>query len=159
VRVGVRPPDRVCHAHATGTLLDMTDSGFQLDLSNAVGTVEPFRIEEMRPAGSNAFVYVLYGEVDLHVAPELRERLNGAIDGEPENVVVDLSSVKFLDSMALGVLLGAHKRLRDAGGELELVVPSPELRRIFEITMLDEVFTLARTRQEALRAFTSSWEP
>ena len=149
----------VCRESARGTLSDVTDSGFPLHVSNGATAVEDFRIEEVRPAGCSAFVYILYGEVDLHVASELRERLNDAIDGEPENVVVDLSSVTFLDSMALGVLLGAHKRLRETGGELELIVPSPELRRVFEITLLDEVFTLARTRQEALAAFTSSWEP
>ena len=46
---------------------------------------------------------------------------------------------------------------RARGGELRLVVPTPELRRVFELTLLDEVFTLARTRHEAFATLPGSW--
>ncbi|MBA2742103.1 MAG: STAS domain-containing protein [Actinobacteria bacterium] len=118
---------------------------------------EDFRVEEQHPSGANATVLALHGEVDLHVAPELRDRLNGALEADARNLVIDLSRVSFIDSMALGALLELHKRLRAEGGELRLVVPDTKLRRIFEITLLDQIFTLAKTRHEALAAFTSSW--
>ena len=79
-----------------------------------------------------------------------------AIDAGACGLVVDLTRVTFLDSMALGVLLGTLKLLRTRGGELRLVVPTPELRRVFELTLLDEVFTLARTRHEAFATVTGS---
>jgi anti-anti-sigma regulatory factor len=44
------------------------------------------------------------------------------------------------------------KRSRAKGSRLELVVPSPEIRRIFEITMLDPIFELHSDRDEALGA-------
>jgi anti-anti-sigma regulatory factor len=47
-------------------------------------------------------------------------------------------------------LLGAVNRLRLRGGNLRLVVPSPSLRRIFEISLLDHVFMLDSSRDEAL---------
>ena len=65
-------------------------------------------------------------------------------------VRVDLSGVTFVDSMALGVLLGSMKRLRVHGGKLLLVAPATDIRRIFEITLLDRVFALFPTREEAL---------
>lgn len=133
------------------------DVDFPEIASNTLG-VEPFRIEEEHPAGKDVILFVLYGEVDLHVAPRLRERLTRAIDDGAAYVVVDLARVTFVDSMALGVLLGALKHLRETGGELRLVVPAADLRRIFEITLLDEVFTLVRTRQEALAELTGSWD-
>lgn len=122
-----------------------------------LGRTEPFRIEEERPAGNEVVLFVLHGEVDLHVAPELRDRLTDAIEEGFEYVVLDLSRVTFMDSMALGVLLGALKRLRPRDGELRLVVPNSELRRIFEITLLDQVFTLNESRHEALAAFMDPW--
>ena len=67
-----------------------------------------------------------------------------------KNVVVDLSECEFLDSMGLGVLLGAKKRMARDGRELHVVVKSPDIRRIFEITMLDRVLDLHTTRAEAL---------
>ena len=118
---------------------------------------EAFRIEEERPARAGVVLFVLVGEVDLHVAPELRSRLTAAIDEGADYLVLDLSRVTFMDSMALGILLGALKRLRPAGGELRLVAPGPDLRRIFEITLLDQVFTINATRHEALAEFLKPW--
>ena len=135
----------------------MTEIGNPNDVSVVAGRAEAFRIEEQRPAGDEVILFVLYGEVDLHVAPELRDRLTAAIDAGAEYVVLDLARVTFIDSMALGVLLAAMKRLRPGGGELRLVVPNTDLRRIFEITLLDQAFTLNTTRQEALAAFTEPW--
>jgi anti-sigma B factor antagonist len=114
----------------------------------------------MHPAGQfrldlehgpdRAVVLVAHGDADLHVAPELRERLTRTIDEGATALVVDLSEVTFVDSMALGVLLGATKRMRAAGGHLRLVVARPEVRRIFEITLLDRVLAIDATREEAL---------
>jgi anti-sigma B factor antagonist len=127
------------------------------DSSVVLGRPGPFRIEEERPARTGVVLFVLYGEVDLHVAPELRDRLATAIEERADYIVLDLSCATFIDSMALGVLLGALKRIHTRGGELRLVVPSSDLRRIFEITLLDQVFTLNATRHEALAAFIDPW--
>ena len=56
------------------------------------------------------------GEVDVYTAPRLRERLVELVEGGARKVIVDLSRVEFLDSTGLGVLVGALKRLRAAGG-------------------------------------------
>ena len=93
------------------------------------------------------------GDIDLHSAPELREALSRLVDSDTtRQVTLDLSDVTFLDSMALGVILGAKKRLVASGRDLELVVGNPDIRRIFEITMLDRVFELHETREQALEA-------
>lgn len=134
----------------------MSDIGQPDDPAARLANLETFRVEEERP-GRDVVLFSLFGEVDLHVAPELRERLAGAIEGGADHVVLDLSRVSFIDSMALGVLLGALKRLRPRGGDLRLVVPTSDLRRIFEITLLDEVFTLCATRHEALGPLLDPW--
>ena len=110
-----------------------------------------FQLREERVAPGLVVVHVR-GDADLHVAPELRERLSSAIDDGAEDLVLDLTETTFLDSMALGVMLGATKRLRARGGRLRLVVSSQDLRRIFEITLLDRVFPLHEDRDEALAA-------
>lgn len=89
------------------------------------------------------------GDVDLHSAPELRDTLSTLVDSDTRQVTLDLSNVTFLDSMALGVILGTKKRLAATGRDLELVVANPEIRRIFEITMLDRIFALHASRAEA----------
>ena len=110
-----------------------------------------FRIDEDHPRSGIA-VLALQGDADLHSANELHARLGAAIEDGAAMLVVDLSRVTFIDSMALGVLLEAMKRLRARGGVLRIVGPRPDVRRIFEITLLDRIFPLDATRSEALAA-------
>jgi len=112
--------------------------------------VDDFRIHEERSPGGTV-VLVLHGEADLHVAPEVRDRLLEAIESGASGIVVDLAEVTFVDSMMLGALLGAMKRMRSKGA-LRVVVSSPEIRRLFEITLLDRVFSLDESRHAALAA-------
>ena len=74
------------------------------------------------------------------------------MDAGVTSVVVDLSEVTFVDSMILGVLLGTMKRVRASGGQLRLVVPHVDVRRVFEITLLDQVLSIDSTRRAALAA-------
>jgi anti-sigma B factor antagonist len=91
------------------------------------------------------------GEVDAHTAPDLRRCLQETLeDAGVSRLVIDLSATTFLDSSALGVLVGALKLMRSRGGRLDVVMPAPALRRIFEITALDRVLPLHETRALAL---------
>lgn len=94
----------------------------------------------------------VHGQADLHTAPELRDAMTRAIDHGACGLVVDLRDTTFVDSMTLGVLLGAVKRLRPHGGKVAVVCVSPHIRRIFEITLLDRVFALHETLEAARAA-------
>src|ERR1700757_2034800 len=81
-------------------------------------------------------VIAVTGEIDLFTAPQLKAALQGAIGAGKRGVVVDLSKTSFLDSTALGVLIGALRRLREADGLLVLVNGSESISRTLEITGL-----------------------
>ena len=114
-------------------------------------TTDEFRIDEDRPSAKTV-VLAIHGDADIRAAGELKDRLGEVIDDSPSAVVVDLTSATFLDSMTLGVFLSAMKRLRARGGRFRVVAPRAEIRRIFEMTLLDRVFELDVTRQDALAA-------
>lgn len=100
---------------------------------------------------SGVLVVAPAGELDAFTALELRSELHRLLEDDSTTaLVVDLEAVTFLDSSALGALVGALRRLRERGGELHLVEPRPTVRRIFEVTALDAVFALHGTRAEAL---------
>lgn len=105
-------------------------------------------IEDDGPVG----VIAVRGQADLHTAPELRAAITAALDRGASGLVIDLSDATFVDSMTLGVLLGAVKRLRPSGGKVSIVTDDPHIRRIFEITLLDRVFTLHADRGSARAA-------
>ena len=92
------------------------------------------------------------GELDLYTAPQLHAALDEATDGGARHLAVDLAEVAFIDSTALGVLIGASKRLHSKEGALAIVCRHEKIRRVFQITGLDQVLAMHTSRDEALSA-------
>jgi anti-sigma B factor antagonist len=85
----------------------------------------------------------LGGEIDLYTAPRLHGELVAILSGdEPVQVVVDMSGIEFCDSTGMNVLLAAHRRAREQGGDLELAAPRPAIRKVLQVTGLESVFTV-----------------
>jgi anti-sigma B factor antagonist len=82
------------------------------------------------------------GELDLYTAPRLQAALSELLRERADRIVVDMSGIEFCDSTGMNVLLAALKRNREQGGTLELAAPRPAVRRILQVTGLDEVFTV-----------------
>src|SRR5690242_8613356 len=116
-----------------------------------------FAITEQGSAAGH-FVIAARGEIDLFTAPELKQVVTDAIESGERRVVIDLTDVSFLDSTALGVLIGAVKRLRSRGGALAIVNTEPSITKTFEITGLDQIFTILPGRDEALAALDDAVE-
>jgi len=110
-------------------------------------------------AESDTAIVTLRGELDAHDAPRLREMFSSAVDelaaaANPNDcrLVLDLTGVAFLDSTVLGTMVGALRRVREAGGELRIVLPETPARRIFDITGLEAVLDVYPSRAAALGA-------
>jgi anti-sigma B factor antagonist len=108
-----------------------------------------FSIED-RPVGGKAHVVAVRGEVDLFTAPEFKQRVMAPIAAGVEHVVVDLTETTFIDSSSLGVLIGAHRRLKGRGGRLAVACSGESIVKTFRITGLDGVFRLADSVEAAL---------
>ncbi len=113
-------------------------------IGKLLGEME-FRLTTVSLADGLASVGVV-GEVDLSTAPALKEALTDVIDGGAHGVLVDLTDATFIDSTTLGVLMSALKRLRSRGGELAIACRDTNIRKIFEITLLDRVFAIFDAR-------------
>jgi anti-sigma B factor antagonist len=99
-------------------------------------------------------VVIVEGEHDLSSAPELRDRLQGLIDGEV-SVVVDLSLATFVDSSVLAALIEANQQgeQRDLGFSVALSADGAAgVRRVIEVTGLGGVLALRETRDSAVEA-------
>jgi anti-sigma B factor antagonist len=100
---------------------------------------------------NGAVVVRLGGELDLYNAHVVRKELIEAAERGPERLIVELSSVSFMDSTALGVLIEARTRLANRRAFL-LVGPGLETRRALEISGLDRHFSVHESLDEALSA-------
>jgi anti-sigma B factor antagonist len=110
-----------------------------------------FAITE-QPIDAERHVLAVRGEIDLFTAPELKQVLAESIEAGRIRIIVDLTDTTFLDSTALGVLIGAVKRLRSRDGALAIVNIDDNIAKTFEITGLDQIFTIVPTRDEAIDA-------
>src|SRR4051812_19434029 len=104
------------------------------------------------PIDAERHVLAVRGEIDLFTAPELKQVLAESIEAGRNRIIVDLTETTFLDSTALGVLIGAVKRLRSRHGALAIVNVDENIAKTFEITGLDQIFTIMSTRDEAVEA-------
>jgi anti-sigma B factor antagonist len=100
-------------------------------------------------ARDDALVMHVGGDLDVYTAPRLKEALEEAITGG-KRLVLDLSEVQFIDSTALGVLVGALQLAQYNNGEFRLVVNDPFLLKIFHITGFDGIFSISAQVEDAL---------
>lgn len=102
--------------------------------------------------GAEVTVLELYAEIDRRAAAELGDRLLGPAERGEGVLVLDLSGATFTDPAAIGVLLSGLTPSRTGRGQLRLVVPSGEVRRVVRVSLPDRRFEMHATRADALAA-------
>jgi anti-sigma B factor antagonist len=110
----------------------------------------PFRVE----AQSDGVLHTVsvFGELDQGTAPELRGALAGALGDSVGSVLVDLSDCNFIDSTGLSLLVEAKRKLADNERGFGVCCPDADVRRLLELTGIDQAVSLFDTRDEAVAA-------
>lgn len=91
----------------------------------------------------DGYVTVLVGgEIDLHSAQVLRDAALAALREHGPTLRLDLGDVTFMDSTGIEVLMATRRRAELDGGSLTLCRPNRAVRRVLEVTGLDQVFTI-----------------
>ena len=93
---------------------------------------------------------ILAGETE-----EFRAAVVEAIE-HTGRVILELQSVKMIDSTGLGLLASLCVSARKRSGDVKLVKPSPDVAEVLEITMLGRLFTVYPTVEAALVAFSGT---
>ena len=91
------------------------------------------------------------GDVDLTCSAEFQQDLLELLNGKPAQIVIDLTSVPYMDSSGVASLVKLLSRARKTQTGLRLVGLSERVRSLFEITRLDGVFDIFDTVEDALR--------
>jgi anti-sigma B factor antagonist len=90
------------------------------------------------------------GRVDADNGSQLKTALQDLAAGGVLLIVVDLQQVDFMDSSGLSALVSGLRALRERGGSLHLCRPQPQPLTALKLTMLDRVFPIFATPEEAL---------
>ena len=108
------------------------------------------RIERDGAGDGDLALLLAEGELDAFAAPDITQAFEQV--AHETRVIADLAAVSFLDSTALGCIVGLRRRVGEAEGELRIVLPAAPTVRIFEITGLEAVLDTYPTRAAALEA-------
>lgn len=86
----------------------------------------------------NTMTVMLCGELDHHNCAALRKSIDAAAESErPKVLKLDFSQVKFMDSSAIGLVMGRFRQMSFLGGTLQVVnIPQP-LQRMFALSGLE----------------------
>jgi anti-sigma B factor antagonist len=99
----------------------------------------------------DATVASVRGEVDLQTSPLLRGALLDLIvKNRPRRLIVNLSSVAYMDSSGIAVLVEMLQHMRKLGGKVFLAAVQPRVRSVLEIARLDTIFVITADEAEAL---------
>ena len=93
-------------------------------------------------------VVKLSGIVNTTSSQELREHMTQLLESGAKIVLVDCQDVAFMDSSALGALVLAFKTLREADTRLVLCSINEQIRILFELTGMDNVFEIFLNEDE-----------
>ncbi|MBV8636804.1 MAG: STAS domain-containing protein [Candidatus Eremiobacteraeota bacterium] len=85
-------------------------------------------------------VVSISGDIDLSNAKLLRDALEGVT--AQDAVAIDMTELAFIDSTGLNAIAQYGRRMLESGRDVYLIITRPPLRKIFEITSLDQHFTV-----------------
>jgi len=98
--------------------------------------VNPLVVERSRVDGYE--LLAVEGELDIATAPRMLSVLNEAFADLERPLVVDLSSVAFMDSTGLALLINAYRRVKRLGQAFAIVCPGGPISRVFEVADMVE---------------------
>ena len=90
----------------------------------------------------------LEGEIDHHSAVATRGEIDRLIcEYRPRRLELALSRIGFMDSSGLGLVMGRYALMRDLGGELAVIDPSPAILRIFKLAGMERLIRIEWSRE------------
>lgn len=98
--------------------------------------------------GNARIVTVNSERIDAAMAIQFKEDMRVETEQGPDHVILDLSSVAFIDSSGLGAIVAAMKQLDDHR-QLDLAGLTPMVEKVFRLTRMDTVFKLYASLDEA----------
>jgi len=98
-------------------------------------------------------ILTLKGRLALGESNLVREKITALSAAGKHKIVVDLSSVEYIDSTGLGVLVICFTSLKRQGGALKLVNPNKRNVELLLLTKLHTVFEVFNEPQDAVNSF------
>lgn len=84
---------------------------------------------------------------------EVQEKIKNLISRNFKKVVVDMSDVKWLNSLGIVTLLSCYTLLQNANGEMKMTGTGDRVNQVFSTTRLDTIFEIFESVDQAIASF------
>ena len=111
----------------------------------------PFKIE-MERFEDDVTLLIVRGFLDAHTFEELEKTINDLFDSGSHKLMVDLSGLDYISSAGAGVFIGAIGTAQENNGNIILMNPSSNVKEVFDLLGLSQIFTFKDTREEAIKS-------
>jgi Ca-activated chloride channel family protein len=101
------------------------------------------------------FEHPTYGDIDLYKCPDLKSIVQNQMKDGFKYVIFDLKETKFIDSSGIGALIQIAGWLRRRGGELVVCNISESVKRVFEVTRLENHIRVASDNTQSFEIIES----
>lgn len=99
----------------------------------------------------NTLIVKFDGELDHHVAKDIRTKLDETIDQQRiKNLILDLNGLSFMDSSGIGVIIGRYKHVIKLGGKVSVIHVTDQIDKIFTLAGLYNIVSKHNDKNEAL---------
>ena len=119
-------------------------------------TIRPNNREPMmdfaQEQAGDVLIVRLAGRLDSSAAPGAEQNFAGVLGGATPHLAIDLSSLEYISSAGLRVLLIVAKKVQQAQGKVALCGLTPNVREIFAISGFDRIFTIQSDMAAAIGA-------
>ena len=102
--------------------------------------------------GDTVTVLSVKGFLDAHTFEELEKTINELFEEGNYKLAVDLSGLDYISSAGAGVFIGAIGTAQENDGNIILMRPSPNVKEVFDLLGLSQIFTFKDTREDAAKA-------
>ena len=101
-----------------------------------------YALDSVFDQDKKCWAVTIFGEVDIFNSAEMKKSLTELINQKNTDMVLDCKYLDYIDSTALGALVGVLKNVKSYGGSIYLRNVKPSLCKLFRITNLDKVFLI-----------------
>jgi anti-sigma B factor antagonist len=98
-------------------------------------------------------VVAVNGRVDSATAPDLESALKKLVETEKTQIVLDLMDVEYMSSAGLRAMVSTLKTVKRVNGDLRVANPSPRVDEVLRLAGLTSIFSIYRSRDEAVQSF------
>ena len=122
-------------------------------IASAAVSPTPFEVKN-ETLGGGVLTFAVRGELDLNTAPELDEPLEKALEDRGDaSILIDLSGCEFIDSTGIALIVRAWQQVTgENSGQLVVCSRNDQVRRVLDVSGLDQSIPVHATRDEGLAA-------